>query len=89
MTTPLQAHRVETTLTQDGTLTLDGLPFEAGEAVEVIVLPGVPAYAPPNRYPLRGTPVRYQRPAALVDDVEWDAAHFLLRGVKAGPFDGV
>ena len=39
MTATLQAHRVETTLTQDGTLTLDHLPFQAGEAVEIIILP--------------------------------------------------
>ena len=34
----MQAYRVETTLTQDGTLTLRNLPFRAGEAVEVIIL---------------------------------------------------
>lgn len=41
MTTTPQAHRIETTVTQDGTLTLDHLPFPAGAAVEVIVLPRV------------------------------------------------
>lgn len=34
----INAHRVETTLTQDRTLTLEGLPFQAGDTVEVIVL---------------------------------------------------
>jgi YD repeat-containing protein len=34
----INAHRVETTLTQDRTLTLEDLPFQAGDAVEVIVL---------------------------------------------------
>jgi|GEM_PF-6906988 len=31
------AHRVETTLQQDGTLLLDNLPFHAGETIEIII----------------------------------------------------
>ena len=72
MTASLQAHRVEMTLTQDGTLTLDHLPFRAGEGVEVIVLPH--AAPPRNHYPLRGTPVDYQGPTEPVAEQEWDAA---------------
>ena len=68
-----QAHRIETTLTQDGTLTLDRLPFQAGEAVEVIVLPHA-ALAPRDRYPLRGTPLDYQGPTESIAEQEWDAA---------------
>ena len=34
----MEAHRIETTLTQDRTLILDNLPFHAGETVEVIIL---------------------------------------------------
>jgi len=37
MSAALQTHHIRTTLTQDGTLTLDGLPFQAGEAVEIII----------------------------------------------------
>lgn len=33
------AHRTETVLLEDGKLSLDNLPFRAGQAVEVIVLP--------------------------------------------------
>ena len=73
MNASLQAHRVETTLTQDGTLTLEHLPFQAGETVEVIVLPhAAPASQTP--YSLRGTPVDYQGPTDPVADQEWDAA---------------
>jgi hypothetical protein len=32
-------HRIETVLSEDGKLSLDHLPFRAGQAVEVIVLP--------------------------------------------------
>ncbi len=34
----MNAHKLETTLAEDGTLTLQGLPFQAGESVEVIIL---------------------------------------------------
>lgn len=50
-------HRVETKLNEDGTLTLNNLPFRAGEAVDVIVIshPEKPIEA--GRYSLRGTPI--------------------------------
>ncbi len=66
------AHRVETTLLQDGTLLLEHLPFRAGQAVEVIILPqaGEP---PTNPYPLRGTAVHYDRPTDPVGEADWDA----------------
>jgi hypothetical protein len=34
----MNAHKVETVLSEDGTLTLQGLPFHIGDAVEVIIL---------------------------------------------------
>jgi hypothetical protein len=61
METSMVAYRVETTLSHDGTLTLDNLPLRAGEAVEVIILvptqpdleqnshDGEPATRPPDR----------------------------------------
>jgi hypothetical protein len=76
--TLLQAHRVETTLTQNGTLTLEDLPFQAGEAVEVIVQPTPsPVNSSPgpsqNRYPLRGTPIHYPNPTDPVAEQDWEA----------------
>lgn len=80
MNASLQAHRIETTLTQNGTLTIDDLPFQAGETVEVIVLPHVlspssHALSPssPDRYSLRGTPVQYQEPMEPVAEHDWEA----------------
>ena len=78
MTTSLQAHRIETTLIQDGKLTLDQLPFRAGETVEVIVLtnpaaPPVKSHNPPeDRYPLRGTVIEYQNPFEPVAEADWE-----------------
>ncbi|MEH1795452.1 MULTISPECIES: hypothetical protein [unclassified Nostoc] len=34
----MKAHRIETKLTKNGTLILEDLPFQAGEAVEIIIL---------------------------------------------------
>jgi hypothetical protein len=68
----IPAHRTEAVLTEDGKLSLDHLPFRAGDTVEVIVLAsneprpaGVPA--------LRGTVSRYDRPFDPVAEDDWDA----------------
>lgn len=69
----LPAHRVEATLQRDGTLTLDRLPFQAGQAVEVIILPVAKKVAGADPYPLRGVPIQYERPCDPVAEDEWDA----------------
>ncbi len=68
------AHRVETVLEQDGKLMLDNLPFHAGEAVEIIILAQPARSQQQKRYPLRGTPIRYDHPTEPVALDEWDAA---------------
>ncbi len=68
----MQAHRAETTLSEDGVITLRDLPFRRGESVEVIVLP-FPA-ASGSRYPLRGTKVTLLAPTEPVADADWEAA---------------
>jgi PIN domain nuclease of toxin-antitoxin system len=62
-------HRIETTVPPDGVLRLSGLPFLPGQRVE-IVIQARPAAA---SYPLRGTPVQYDRPFEPVDQGDWDA----------------
>jgi hypothetical protein len=66
-------HRIETTLQEDGRLTIDRLPFQAGQRVEVIISPRSGAPGTNNPEPLRGTPVRYDRPFEPVAADEWDA----------------
>jgi hypothetical protein len=68
----LPAHRLETTLQQDGTLTIDHLPFRAGQVVEVIVLPLARRDGSDNPYPLRGLPVHYDRPTEPIADNDWE-----------------
>ena len=67
--------RIETAVAEGGRVILENLPFPAGQAVEVIVLPrGAAAESP--AYPLRGKPIIYYDydpfgPAAPEED--WDA----------------
>ncbi len=69
----MQAHRAETTVSEDGVLTLRDLPFRRGESVEVIVLAFEAPAAAGSRYPLRGTPVTLTSPTQPVADVDWEA----------------
>lgn len=72
----MQAIRIETTIEQDGEITLDNLPVHAGENVEIIILlnrKGSKEILVGNRYPLRGQPVTYLNPFDSVAENEWDA----------------
>jgi hypothetical protein len=68
----MQAYRVETTVQQDGMLTLSNLPLQAGETVEVIILVR-PSALRQNRYPLRGLPITYVDPTEPVAQADWEA----------------
>jgi hypothetical protein len=70
----MQAYRVETTVQQDGALTVSNLPLQAGEAVEVIILVQSSTARRQSLYPLRGTPITYIDPTAPVAQVDWEAA---------------
>lgn len=70
----MKAHRAETTLSEDGVITLRGIPFRRGESVEVIVLPFANAPSNGSRYPLRGKPVTLHSPTEPVADNDWEAA---------------
>jgi hypothetical protein len=65
------AHRTEAVLTEDGKLSLDHLPFRAGQAVEVIVLPASRPVG--GGQPLAGSVLRYDRPTDPVAEADWGA----------------
>ena len=69
----MSAHRIETTLAKDGTLTLTNLPFHAGDAVEVIILPRPQKLIGQERYPLHGKPIQYINPTDPVAEEDWAA----------------
>jgi hypothetical protein len=68
-----RAHKISATVEPDGSLNVRNLPFSPGERVEVIIL--APDEQPASeRYPLQGTPYRYDQPfEAAVDPDEWEA----------------
>ncbi len=76
----MNAHKVEAVLTKNGTLMLQGLPFQAGDAVEVIILEAktpqqnmTPSSQPEkNLYPIRGKVVRYDDPTEPVALEDWE-----------------
>jgi len=74
MQAAIQAFRLETSLKQNGTLTLDDLPFQAGDFVEVIVLPQPNPSSTNASYPLRNLPIKYDRPFDSVDESDWNAS---------------
>jgi hypothetical protein len=66
-------YRAETIVTNDGTLVIVGLPFQAGDRVEVIVRDRLREQASGQRYPLRGKPIRYADPFESVAEEDWEA----------------
>ena len=72
----MNAHKLAATLMEDGTLVLKGLPFHAGDTVEIIILeqPKEKLASPPQQteYPLQGKqPDRYDEPFEPVIDKEY------------------
>jgi len=69
----MQDYRVETKVSNDGSLTIKDLPFQAGDKVEVIIRSRKPRGEEGACYPLRGKPVRYVDPFASVAEEDWEA----------------
>jgi hypothetical protein len=68
------AHRIEATINQNKTLTLENLPFHSGEQVEVIILSRPRRESGQDRYPLRGTKIQYTHPTEPVAQDDWEVS---------------
>jgi len=70
----MNAHKVEATINENGQLVLTGLPFQPGDAVEVIVLERPLAHSEAKVYPLKDKqPYRYDDPfEPAVSPAEWE-----------------
>jgi hypothetical protein len=78
----MNAYKIEAVLTKDGTLMLEDIPFYAGDAVEVIILPTKTSTSQQtvtkpqpqkNPYPLQNTqPYRYDDPTEPVALEDWE-----------------
>jgi hypothetical protein len=70
----MKAHRIEATLTENGTLTINNLPFQAGDTVEIIILERHSRPLKSNPYLLRGKVIRYDDPFESATPIEdWEA----------------
>ncbi len=60
----------------DGSVRVDRLPFQAGQAVGITIhaLEPAPGPASPSRYPLAGLPVEYREPFEGVASKDWEAS---------------
>ena len=67
----MQTYWIETIVSPNRVLTLRGVPFRAGEKVEVIILSPPRKSERKERYPLRGKPIRYLATFDSVAENEW------------------
>jgi hypothetical protein len=68
----MQTYRIETIISSDRVLTIRGVPFRAGERVEVIIVSLPCKWERGERYPLRGKPFRYITPFDSVAENDWN-----------------
>lgn len=58
----MNAHRIETALTEDGKLLIQNLPFNKGDQVEIIILERNSAKNNAEASPLKGKVISYEDP---------------------------
>lgn len=66
----MQTLQIQTTVLNDGVLTISNLPFKAGEVVDVIIRSHQNNKKSTMRYPLRGLPFKYINPFESVAEKE-------------------
>jgi hypothetical protein len=69
----VQAHRRETTVGEHGELLLDGLPFEPGQPVEVLVISKTAGSTTAGNGSLRDSVLEYSEPLEPVAIDDWEA----------------
>ena len=68
----METYRVVKRVAPGRKLSLEDLPFQAGDKVEVVVRGQKKEQGPGDHYPLRGKPVRYLLPFEGVDENAWE-----------------
>jgi hypothetical protein len=69
----MEAYRVRSQVADDGSLTVENIPFAAGQEVEVIVLAEARKAREQRRHALRGTVLEYIDPLKPVAVDDWEA----------------
>ena len=67
---------VTTVVGADGSVRVDRLPYQAGQAVGITIHPLEPAPGPasPSRYPLAGLPIEYREPFEGMASEDWEVS---------------
>ena len=68
----MQAYKAEKIMLKNGKLNLEALPFQEGEAVEVIVIPLNDKVRPAKKYFLKGKLIQYENPFEPVAQDDWN-----------------
>ncbi len=69
----MNAHRIETALTENGKLSLQNLPFKKGDEVEIIILKRSSLKNESKLGSLRGTVISYEEPfEAATSPEDWE-----------------
>jgi len=68
----MQTYRTEAVISENGAITIHGVPFRVGDIVEVIILGYSHKKDNAERYPLRGKPIRYDTPFDSVAEGDWE-----------------
>lgn len=71
----MHAHRTKAIVSENGSLTIQGLPFPAGKPVDVVVFPAKSEPVVRERYPLRGSPIQFDRPTEPIAESDWEVLH--------------
>ena len=69
----MQAYAYDLTMGTQGVLTLKNLPFNAGDSLEVIIIPRPKPRQDKERYPFWGKPITYLNPTEPVAEDDWEA----------------
>lgn len=67
----MQVYACEFIVGKNGELALKNLPFQAGEKIEVIIIPR-PESKNKNRYLFWGMPITYHHPTEPVVESDWE-----------------
>jgi hypothetical protein len=68
----MQTYRLEATVAKGGAVAIKGLPFSAGDRVQVIIRSHKRELKENRRYPLRGKPIHYVAPFKSVAEEDWE-----------------
>jgi hypothetical protein len=74
MSQPESHIHVQATVGDHGSVTLEQLPYQPGQRVDVTISPVSVSPGVSGRYPLAGVKVEYQDPYGGVAEGDWEAA---------------